>query len=249
MAEDPFSLRDAVCLVVGGTGGIGSAVVRQLVEDGAEVVVADRSVSEHDAGDGAAAGALLEVDVCDEASCVRLIDEVLRRRGRLDVVVNAFGVNARAASHEVPIAEWNRLLDVNLTGVLRVSQAAYPALRRSDRAAIVNLASTAGQVAIRDNAHYSVSKAGIMHLTKVLANDWAGQGIRVNAVGPTIVPTAMTEEVRSDPTYMAAKLATIPLGRMVTADEVAHAVRFLASSGAAMITGQTLFVDGGVTLL
>jgi NAD(P)-dependent dehydrogenase (short-subunit alcohol dehydrogenase family) len=114
--------------------------------------------------------------------------------------------------------------------------------------AVVNLGSTAGQVAIPGSAAYSVSKAAILHLTRVLAVEWAPSGIRVNAVAPTIVPSAMTADVLGDPAYMAAKLATIPLGRIPGRGDVASAVTWLASPAAAVITGQTIFVDGGVTI-
>lgn len=111
---------------------------------------------------------------------------------------------------------------------------------------MVNLGPTAGQVAIPGSAAYSVSKAGVLHLTRVLAVEWAG--VRVNAVAPTIVPSGMTADVLGDPVYMAGKLATIPLGRIPERDDVASAVAWLASPAASVITGHTAFVDGGVTI-
>ncbi|MBO0772401.1 MAG: SDR family oxidoreductase, partial [Actinobacteria bacterium] len=131
---------------------------------------------------------------------------------------------------------------------IRMCRAAVRLLRAAPAPAVVNLGSTAGAVAVAGSAAYGVSKAAIMHLTKILALEWAPAGIRVNAVAPSIVPTAMTEDVRQSNEYMTAKLATIPLGRMVTREEVAQAVAYLCSPAAAMTTGQTLFVDGGVTV-
>jgi NAD(P)-dependent dehydrogenase (short-subunit alcohol dehydrogenase family) len=147
----------------------------------------------------------------------------------------------------MPVDAFSRVLDVNLTGTFRMAQAAYRALRDGG-GSIVNLGSTHGHVAVLDTVGYCVSKAGVMHLTKVLALEWAPDAIRVNAVGPTIVPTAMTSDVRSDVDYMRAKLASIPLGRMAEPQDVADTVAYLLSPAASMVTGQTIFVDGGVTI-
>jgi NAD(P)-dependent dehydrogenase (short-subunit alcohol dehydrogenase family) len=129
-----------------------------------------------------------------------------------------------------------------------MSLAAYPALRLR-RGVVVNLASTAGHIAVKGSAAYAASKAGIIHLTRVLALEWAGDGVRVNAVGPTIVPTAMNAGARDNPDYLRDKLASIPLGEMVLPEDVADAVAWLASGAARMVTGQTLFVDGGATII
>jgi NAD(P)-dependent dehydrogenase (short-subunit alcohol dehydrogenase family) len=170
------------------------------------------------------------------------------RFGRLDLLVNNAGINARGKTEEMPEEAWHEVVEVNLNGTFRMCQAAHPALAR-DGGAIVNLASTGGLVAIAGSAMYGVTKAAIIHLTKVLSLEWAGAGIRVNAVAPTIVPSPMTADVLGNEAYMAAKLATIPLGRVVEPQEVADAVRWLASPGSAMVTGQTIAVDGGVSVL
>lgn len=132
--------------------------------------------------------------------------------GGIDVVVNNADVNARHDAASSPEKEWTEVLDVNLTGTFRVCLAALPILRESSAPAVVNLGSTAGAVAVAGSAAYGVSKAAIMHLTLLLALEWAPFGIRVNAVAPTIVPTDMTADVLRSTDYMTAKLASIPSG-------------------------------------
>lgn len=237
-----------VVLVTGAGQGIGAQTVRTLVASGHTVVRSDRSdASTWESIDGAAdlGGPL---DVTDAEACQDAVARVLAEHGGLNVLVNCAGIVVRAPAEEYPLEAWNQVLNVNLTGTFLMCQAAFGALADADDAAIVNIASTNGQIAVPNTVAYCVSKAGIIHLTRVLALEWAGSGIRVNSVGPTIVATGMTEDVRGKADYMRDKLATIPLGRMATSTDVADAIAFLVSPAAAMVTGQTLFIDGGATI-
>ncbi|WP_037881621.1 SDR family NAD(P)-dependent oxidoreductase [Streptomyces sp. NTK 937] len=248
--KDPVRFDGRVALVTGAARGIGAAVATRLAELGATVAAADILPEDQwqDALPADGPHTRHHLDITSARSCRRAVDEVVAAHGKLNHLVNNAGIVRRGAAATTSEEDFGLVIDVNLTGTFRMSRAAYPALRSADEASIVNMGSTNGHIAVLDTLAYCVSKAGVMHMARVLALEWAPDGIRVNAVGPTIVPTAMTEDVRADGAYMADKLAGIPLGRMAEARDVALAVAHLLSPAAAMTTGQTVFVDGGVVI-
>ncbi|MEU3095178.1 SDR family oxidoreductase [Streptomyces sp. NPDC006967] len=246
---DPVRFDGRVALVTGAARGIGAAITARLAELGATVAAADILPPDR-WEDALPAGPHTRhhVDITSAESCRRTVAEAVAAHGRLDHLVNNAGIVGRGPAATISEVDFDRVVDVNLTGTFRMSQAAYPALRAAGEASVVNIGSTNGHIAVLDTLAYCVSKAGVMHMARVLALEWAPDGIRVNAVGPTIVPTAMTEDVRADDTYMADKMASIPLGRMAGPRDVALTVAHLLSPAAAMTTGQTVFVDGGVVI-
>ena len=235
-----------VAVVTGGASGIGAATARLLQERGARVAVLDRGT------DGAPDGGLaLRCDVTDAAAVDAAVGTVVERLGGLDVLVNNAGIGATGHVGENDDAEWARVLDVNVTGMARVARAALPHLRRSAHAAVVNTCSAVAFVGVRQRALYSASKGAVLALTLAMAADHVREGIRVNAVAPGTAETPWVGRLlgaAEDPAAAAEALrARQPLGRLVTAEEVAHAIASLASPLAASTTGTVLRVDGGMT--
>ena len=241
-------LRGLVAAVTGGAGGIGAATAMLLAERGASVAVLDRVL------DGVPAGLLpVACDVSDEGSVRRAVTTVVDRLGGLDILVNNAGVSAVGDVAANTDEEWARVLDVNVTGIARVTRAALPHLRRSSYASVVNTCSAVAFVGVRQRALYAASKGAVLALTLAMAADHVGEGIRVNAVAPGTADTPWVARLLADaedPEAAAAALrARQPLGRLVTAHEVAHAIASLASPAAASTTGTVLRVDGGMTSL
>ena len=234
-----------VAVVTGGASGIGAAVVRELVAQGARVAVLDLDPGE--AGLGTLA---LRTDLGDDASVRAAFEQLLAALGRLDVLVNNAGVGAQGTVADNDDAEWLRVLDINLLGMVRTSRAALPALRRSPSAAIVNMGSIAATAGLPQRALYSASKGAVVALTRAMAADHLSEGIRVNCVNPGTADTpwigrllARADDPRGE---RAALEARQPHGRLVSADEVATAVAYLASPRSGSTTGTTIAVDGGM---
>jgi NAD(P)-dependent dehydrogenase (short-subunit alcohol dehydrogenase family) len=235
-----------VALVTGGASGIGAATVRLLAARGAHVAVLDR-----DAADTGAAALSLPCDVTDAESVGASVDAVAERFGRLDVVVNNAGVGAQGDVAANDDDEWRRVFDVNVLGVARVSRAALPYLRRSPSAAVVNTSSVVAIVGVPDRALYSATKGAVLALTLAMAADHVRDGIRVNAVVPGTADTPWVGRLlasAADPEQAARALRERqPMGRLVSADEVAHAIAYLGSPLSGATTGTALTVDGGMT--
>ncbi len=241
-----------VALVTGGASGIGAATCVALHEDGFDVAVLDRD------GRGAettakrcAEGLALTADLRDERAVHQAVADVIAWRGRLDVVVNAAGVLHRTGLADTDAETWARVLDINLTGAFRVCQAALPHLL--DGAAdgtkrIINIGSCAGEIGYAYPA-YTASKGGIIALTRQLAAELAPHRITVNVVNPGFIRTPINDDAFTDPAQARRVAERIPLGRMGHPEEVAAAVRFLATPAAAYITAETIRVDGGQTAI
>ncbi|MFZ4486203.1 MAG: SDR family NAD(P)-dependent oxidoreductase [Candidatus Nanopelagicales bacterium] len=235
-------------IVTGGASGLGAATASLLLERGARVAILDRSI------EGAPSGVLaVECDVTDSPSVDHAIVKVVAEFGGIDIVVNNAGIGAAGDVAANDDAEWMRVLDVNVIGMARVSRAALPHLRRSQHAVIINTCSAVAFVGVPSRALYSATKGAVAALTLAMAADHVAEGIRVNAVAPGTADTpwvARILEAAAEPDEAAVALkARQPLGRLVTAPEVAHAICSLASPAAASTTGTILRVDGGMTTL
>ena len=235
-----------VAAVTGGASGIGAAVVAELTAQGARVAVLDLQ----DPGEGSPHALALRADVSDDASVRAAIERVLSELGRLDVLVNNAGIGAQGTVEDNDDEEWARVLDVNLLGMVRTSRAALPALRRSPAAAIVNTGSVAATAGLPQRALYSATKGAVLALTRAMAADHLAEGIRVNCVNPGTADTPWIGRLldrADDPAAERAALeARQPHGRLVSPQEVAGAVAYLAGRRSGSTTGTTLAVDGGM---
>ncbi|MDQ1581202.1 MAG: hypothetical protein QOD05_1977 [Microbacteriaceae bacterium] len=237
-----------VAVVTGGASGIGAAIAQRLSEQGASVAVLDLNP------DGAADGLFaVQANVADDASVRTAIDAVVAQFGRLDIVVNNAGIGAQGTVEDNSDEEWHRAYDINVLGIVRVSRAALPYLRTSPTAAIVNTCSVAANVGLPQRALYSATKGAVLSLTRAMAADHLREGIRVNCVNPGTADTpwvARLLDSAADPAAERTALAARqPHGRLVSADEVARAVAYLASPLSGSTTGTSLTVDGGLVPL
>ena len=235
-----------VAAVTGGASGIGAAVSAQLTERGATVVVLDRSRPD-------AEGPSVLCDITQDAQVDEAMTYIRTSFGRLDVLVNNAGIGAAGDVAANDRDEWHQVLDVNVVSMARVSAAALPMLRESNAASIVNVSSVVAVVGVRNRVLYTATKGAIFSLTLAMAADHVGEGIRVNAVAPGTADTPWVNRLLDaavDPVAEAAALkARQPMGRLVTADEVAFSIAYLASPLAASTTGTILGVDGGMATL
>lgn len=231
-------------VVTGGASGIGAAVVSHLQACGATAVALDRSPTD---------GLSVTADLTDSTQVAAAMDDAARLLGGIDVLINNAGIGAVGDVTEATEDEWFGLWNVNVVGIARATKAALPYLKDSSNASIVNTSSVVASVGVPKRAVYSATKAGVLGLTYAMAADLAGDGIRVNAVAPGTADTpwiARLLDGADDPAAARSALeARQPIGRLVTAREVAEAITYLASPATASTTGTVIYVDGGMRQL
>ena len=240
-------LEGKVALVTGAARGIGRAIAARLQREGAVVVINDILKDELEAALAAGVGAMaIPADVSVRAQVQAMVDQVVERYGRLDIMVNNAGVEPKASLLEMTDEQWDRAIAVNLTGVFLGTQiAARHMVARGGGGRIIQIASIAGKNFLADRANYCASKAGVIGFTREAARELAPYGITVNAVCPGVIETEMTAASRANPAMMEKWMREIPARRLGQAEEVAALVAFLAGPEADYITGQALNVDGG----
>ena len=253
MTSSPFDLTDQVALVSGANRGLGRAIALELAQAGAAVALGVRRVengadltAEIEARGGRAIA--VEMDVTDLDGSRRAIDQTVSELGQLDILVNNAGGGINGAAIDVTEADFDAVWALNTRSTFFLSQHAAKHMRTRGSGAIVNIASQAGLVALPGESSYCVSKAAVVHMTKVHAVEWGEYGIRVNAVAPTFIRTDGTGAALSDADFEADTIERIAaLHRIGVPREVSGAVVFLASPAASLITGVTLAIDGGWT--
>lgn len=247
-------MEGKVAVVTGGNAGIGEAIAKRFAEEGASVVVTGRrqqeldrvvSVIRHSKGKALAVAG----SVVDEVHAQDVVRRALDSFGRVDILVNNAGIGDFGKRlHEIDDATWANVLDVNLTGVFRMTRAVIPQMLKQGRGAIVNISSIASLVGIATLSAYAASKGGLDALTRALAIDYAKDGIRCNVVNPGLIDTPMAAPLMADPEKLQPILAQYAISRPGTTEEVANMVLYLASDEAAWVTGGTFTIDGGMTI-
>jgi D-threitol dehydrogenase (NAD+) len=244
-----FRLDGNVALVTGGASGIGAAIASAFALKGARIAVADlvesgavaatRSFATESRG--------YRCDVSDSVSVRRTVDAVVDAFGQIDILVNSAGIVMLAPAEELPLQAWDSTINVNLKGTFLMCQSVGTRMLASGGGTIINMASQAATVALDQHVAYCASKFGVVGLSKVLAAEWGGRGVRVNTISPTVVLTELGHKAWDGPRGEALK-KLIPSGRFAYPDEIAAAAVFLASDAAEMINGADLLIDGGYTI-
>jgi NAD(P)-dependent dehydrogenase (short-subunit alcohol dehydrogenase family) len=255
MVLDKFSLEGQVGIVTGGGQGLGKTFCHAFADAGADIVVAEindetgpATVAELKAKGREAL--FFRTDVRDEASVAQMVETTLATFGKIDFLMNNAGIVQHLEAEQVAAADWREVLDVNLTGVFLCSQAVGRYMIERKQGRIINIASMSGLIVNipQPQASYNASKAAVIHLTKSLASEWAPYNIRVNAIAPGYMNTAMAAPFFEDPAYGSVWIDAIPMKRPGEPEELGPVAVFLASEASSYVTGATLVVDGGYTI-
>ncbi|MEW6112856.1 MAG: glucose 1-dehydrogenase [Thermodesulfobacteriota bacterium] len=253
MHHELFDLSGRVAVVTGASKGLGKAIAHALAAGGAEVALYARNKEELEAVKTSveSLGRRAEVycvDVLDKQAIGENVQTTLQAFGHIDILVNNAGVNVRKPVLEFTSEEWDLVLNTNLKGYLLMAQAVVPDMLSRGYGKVINMASILGTVGLPSQVAYASSKGGVMQMTKVMALEWAKQGVQVNAIGPTYFETPLVAQLRNDPERYGFIVDRTPMGRWGQPDELAGLVIFLASRASDFITGQTIFIDGGWTI-
>jgi NAD(P)-dependent dehydrogenase (short-subunit alcohol dehydrogenase family) len=252
MSISLFDLSGKVAMVTGSTRGLGEVAAISLAKAGADVAICGRNQDDlkrvpaliKKIGKKAAG---FHLDVTSADSIQKGVDAILAHFGRIDILVNNAGVN-----HRVPVLEydedaWDMVINTNLKGYFLVAKAVVPQMIKTGYGKVINISSILGTVALPNQLAYAASKGGVDQMTKVMAVEWARQGVRVNAIGPTYFETDLVTQIRNDPERFNFINQRTPMGRWGYLDELEGIVIFLAAQASDFITGQTLYIDGGWT--
>ncbi len=251
---DIFDLSGKVAIVTGGNQGIGLAISRGLAEAGAAVIIANRRAEEGKQAaesmkkDGLKAISI-PIDVSDESSIAAMVSKVVKDFGKIDVLVNNAGVIIRKPAEEMSREDWDHIMNTNLRGAFFCCQLVGREMIKQKKGKIINISSDASQRAMPERSVYATSKAGVSHLTRCLAVEWAKHNINVNAIGPGPTHTPLNKKYyEENPDKLQQTVQSIPMGRMGDTSDYIGAAVFLASEASNFMTGQTLLVEGGSTI-
>ena len=249
-----FDLKGRVAIVTGGNGGIGLGMARGLAQAGAAIAVAGRNKdkSASAAAELAKLGVrtiVLEVNVTDEASCRKMIEDAVAQLGRLDILINNAGINIRKQPQDYTLAEWRQVIETNLTSAFTCSHAAYPHMLKAGGGKIINIGSMMSIFGASFTSAYAASKGGIVQMSRALATAWAKDNIQVNSVLPGWIDTDLTKRARDEVSGLNSMvLMRTPARRWGTPDDMSGIAVFLASKASDFVTGTAIPVDGGYSV-
>ncbi len=247
-----FDLADQVAVVVG-AGGLGSAIACALADHGARLAIADRDIeaakrlAQSCLRPGRPGPIALVLDITNPAQARAAVQAVEQTTGKIDILVNAAGIQIGKPALEYTPPEWRQILDINLSGVFYITQAVGAGMVTRGYGRVLTIASVSSLLGHPNHAPYAASKGGVALLTKVLATEWAPHGVTVNAIGPTYIETALNAPELAQPGVRDGIVSRIPMGRLGRPEDLVAAAVFLCSESARFVTGQTLYVDGGRT--
>jgi len=252
MPLEIFDLSQKVAMVTGSTRGLGETAAMALARAGADVAVCGRNPMDLERVSGAIRevgrnSAGFALDVTSKQSVHDGVNRILKHFGRVDILVNNAGLNHREPVLDFPEEAWDLVLATNLKGYFLVAQAVAPQMLERGYGKVINMSSILGKVALPNQLAYASAKGGVDQMTKVMAIEWAKQGVRVNAIGPTYFETEMVKQIRNDPERFNFINQRTPMGRWGHLSELEGIVIFLAAPASDFITGQTIYIDGGWT--
>ncbi|TLS37455.1 SDR family NAD(P)-dependent oxidoreductase [Pseudalkalibacillus caeni] len=248
-----FDLKDKVAVVTGGGRGIGRALAIGLAEAGADVAILARTekdleeVAVHITNAGRKVYKI-QADITNKDAVDQAVEQIVTRAGKIDILINNAGMNIRTPALEVTEEEWQNIVDLNLKSAFFMAQACAKHMKSNNSGKIINISSVAGHVALKTGVVYGATKAGLIQMTKTLSYEWAKYGININAIGPWYFKTPLTEKLLADEKYLQEILDVTPMKRVGELKDLVGAAVFLSSEASNYVTGQTLFVDGGMTV-
>jgi NAD(P)-dependent dehydrogenase (short-subunit alcohol dehydrogenase family) len=252
-----FRLDGKVAVVVGGGGGIGELIAVGLAKQGAKLAIASRNIQKLEEvaqkiqAESESDVVAFQVDVTDEQSVAQLVERVVSRLGTVDILVNSQGVNLKKPAAEFPVDDWDLMFDVNVKGTMLASREFGKVMIGKEKGKIINLSSVRGIRATLwgGNEAYCATKGAVDMITRTLAAEWASHNINVNAIAPSLIYTELAARTLQDPERLQRYLANVPLKRVGQPKDVVGVCIFLASDASDFVTGQILYVDGGLTAI
>ncbi|MEX1378087.1 MAG: glucose 1-dehydrogenase [Eubacteriales bacterium] len=254
--KDIFSLEGKNAVVVGGAGGIGEAIAQGLINNGANVAIASRSIdnlnsaAEEIQKETGKKVLIFQVDAGDEDSVKKLVADVIEKMGRVDILVNSMGFNVKSSCLDFPMDKFDTLMNVNVRGVMLCCKEFANVMVDQNGGKIINVSSVRGvRASAGGNSGYCATKGAVDMLTRTFAAELAPKGINVNAIGPALIATKLTAKQMMEPGRTEKYIANIPLGRIGVTEDVVGASVFLAAPASDFITGQIIYIDGGLTAI